>query len=439
MQLRQLVLWSGAFALASGVVKMAYMGLVAVLAALLPPGNFAAFGMLYAAQTAMGTYAGVGVQETVIGRLSKCKSDSDRDILFREAQRLFGLTAGLAAVIILAVLHALDFPQLGKLSTLLAIFLGGVNAAAVLQSALNRLHGQYSVALCFATAVPVAGTIAGLGAFYIEKTVDAVFAGGAIGSGAVFAYLVARGRAYWPRERRKERIWQQLTGLLPFIGIATFGWAGGYGMAIAIGALFEPVEVAHYTFLITVASVAQLVATALNLVWAPRFYQLILSGEQHTAEIHSRRLYGGLSIVIGIVAAVSVGSLPWVTGAVGGNLTYYGSMRMELALLFIGYILIAPWWHAQNYFLVRNQGQRLMKVVVLTGSAGIGMWIVCMMILGPVGIYIGFILQIAAKSIGAWVAGRRTWKLRPSWGAISIGMALVMLGLLGPIPIPVGR
>jgi O-antigen/teichoic acid export membrane protein len=222
--------------------------------------------------------------------------------------------------------------------------------------------------------------------------------------------------------------------LAPFIIITIFGWLSGYGMNFIINLKFEPLHVATFTVLFTVSSVSQMIASSLNMVWAPRFYQLFNEGAMDQAEFRNRYFFSLLAGVLGVVGCLSVALLPWITGLVGGNLSHYGNFRLELAFLMAGYIVSISWWYGQNYYHVAGYGVQLMYLSIWSGGSGLALWVVCMIALGPVGIFVGFALQMAIKAGAMWGMGNKYWRLRPPWSAITIGCALTFAGLLFPVP-----
>lgn len=434
MRLRQIIVWSGAFSAASALVKAAYVGLIIVLAAMLPPGLYANFGLLYAAQTAMGTFAGVGAQEVTIGRLKGYATEIRRDLLFRKAVALFYVTTVLAFVSIGIVVLVSVPESIALKTTSLALLLGAINAFALLQSALLRIDERYAASLTYSAGVPLfscAGSAMGL---MLSRSIDAVFLGGVLGGAFAIGILGLQRRGYAGGSPCRYALWSDIRSLAPFAVMAVFGWMGGYGITFVVNAIFDSVDVAQYTFLLTVSAVAQMVATATNMVWSPRFYRLFLEATPGSAEQQSHRFFRLQAMCLGGLGALVVGALPWVAVSVGGHLTAYGSMQLELALLFAGCVAVVPWWHTQNYYLVTNQGARLMRIVIWTGVGGLVVWIVCMLAFGPLGIYIGFVIQAAFKSVGAWLGARKEWGVSPPWAAIGSALAVTFMGMVIPGP-----
>ena len=71
-----------------------------------------------------------------------------------------------------------------------------------------------------------------------------------------------------------------------------------------------------------------------------------------------------------------------------------------------------------------------MRVVLITGGIGIPMWLFLMWLLGPVGIYIGYLLQSFIRSLGVAIVAGRQWNIRVVWVGVMLGILLLGLGFL---------
>lgn len=433
--LKRVIAWGAVFSASAALVKAAYMGLALFLAAVLPPTAYAGFGLLYAAQTAMGAFAGVGVQETTIGRLKEYMGEQHRNGLFTDAVKLFYVTAVLALMSAGVVLMVVEkSAAVTAVAILAALLLGIITAFAAMQAALIRLKEQHAASLAYSAGVPLVACVGSAIGIWLAGTLESVFVGGLVAGLIGIGVLAAVRHGYagaWPRWQGLRR---DLLLLAPFAVMAFLGWLSGYGIIFVINDAFESVYVAHYTFLFMVSSVSQMVATSMNMVWSPRFYRLFIDGSFEGAERQNQKFFLIQAVCLGGIGAISVAALPWFANGIGGHLEAYGDMRLELALLFAGYVAAVPWWHTQNYYFVANQGARLMRVVMWMGAVGLSVWIVCMLAVGPLGIYVGFAAQAAVKSLGVWADARRQWLVSPPWAAIVLAMVLVFVGMTVPRP-----
>ncbi len=205
------------------------------------------------------------------------------------------------------------------------------------------------------------------------------------------------------------------------------GWLSGYGNNYVIKMFFQPAEVARFTLAFTLSSILQLTASSLNQAWSPRFYRITHELTVDEVEKENSRFCYLQGIVLGVVGGIVITLFPLTTSILGGNLAAYQSMHLELFLLFSSYVLLIPWWHCQNYYFAHGMGSNLTKNVLITSVIGIPVWFVLMWLLGPIGIYIGFMTQVLLRSIGVIYGAKKIWPVTISWDGVTIGI-LVLLG-----------
>jgi O-antigen/teichoic acid export membrane protein len=208
--------------------------------------------------------------------------------------------------------------------------------------------------------------------------------------------------------------------------LSVLGWLSGYGNNYVIQFFLEPVEVARFTFALTLSSIIQLVATAMNQVWNPRFYLLLNRLPIQEVEKESRRFFGLQAVVLGLVGALLIALLPQATHFLGGNLAQYESARTGLLFLVLYYLASIPWWHCNNYFMAHDQGSIIMRVALIAGLAGLAGSILLIAVLGPLGIYVGLLLQIVLRSAGLLIVAKRNWSVKTSWEGIGAGVFLTV-------------
>src|SRR5206468_1752711 len=182
--------------------------------------------------------------------------------------------------------------------------------------------------------------------------------------------------------------------IAPFVALTFLGWLSGYGNNYVVRALFDSSDVAKFTFAFTLASIMQLVATSLNQVWSPRFYRIVHEQSWDETDRRNRQFFRWQGLAMGLVGGLVIGIFPSAISLVGGNLVAYQAIQIELMLLFAGYVVLCPWWHCQNYFLVYGKGRELMRVVFKSSVIGVVVWLLLMWWLGSIGIYVGFLVQM---------------------------------------------
>src|SRR5579859_4461407 len=104
-------------------------------------------------------------------------------------------------------------------------------------------------------------------------------------------------------------------------------------------------------------------------------------------------------------------------------------MRAELALLLGSYIVQGPAWHCQNYYLAHGLGLELMHINLATSVVGIAVAIALMWTLGPIGVYVGFMAQMALRTFGIVLGAKRHWAVAVSWEGVAAGLAIMLVGL----------
>jgi len=251
------------------------------------------------------------------------------------------------------IIFALGLKSIGAIGYAGVIISGSLIALTTLQAQVARLEEDHMASLTFSFLIPLAGVAGSAIAFKVIPSVDAFFAGSGLGMLLItmIFYRRFRGLTLPMREAALTRS-KLLRRLTPFVFVAFLGWLSGYGSSLFVNYLFGLNDVAKLTFLLTIGSVLQLLTTALNQVWAPRFYSLVHSKQD--AEVIERlnhRFYSIQGLGLGAFSAICVAGMPYLLDYAGGQLTSYRHMRGEMLLIFIGYIVLVPWTHCQNYLL----------------------------------------------------------------------------------------
>lgn len=422
------------FAGSAAVLKLLGFLLSLWIARALIPEEYGIWGLAFAIQVGIGTFGIVGIQESLVGLLKEHPGQAGRGYLYAASMKAYLATLAITLVVSLYVTFvALGWKSIGAIGYAGVIVSGSLMALTALQAQIARLEEDHIASLTFSFLVPLAGVCGSAIAFEVIPSVDAFFAGSGFGMLLVTAIYYRRLRGLTPRTSDVTLIRSKLLRRLnPFVIVALFGWLSGYGSSLFVNHLFGLDDVAKITFLLTIGSVLQLLTTALNQVWAPRFYSLIHSNQDIEAvERLNHRFYNAQSFGLGAFSAICIAGMPYLVDIAGGQLTSYRHMQVELFLIFIGYIILVPWTHCQNYLLVYDKGKTLMYVVLFTSIIGLSVWIILMNLLGAIGIYLGFFIQMMLRSIGISISVRQ-WPVRLSWTATIGGILLASTGLLFP-------
>ena len=433
----EVVRWAVYFFAGNLGVKAAYATFLLLLASKLPPAVYADFGIIYAVHTGVIAFSIVGLQEITAARLKHFNCTDERTLLFQQIANSAYVVGSLTTIILL-LFSFFFLAEDGNFFTIaVAIFLGNVIGFSLLQANFHRLNGSYSISLLFSALVPMSGIIAQILALWLLGELLPIFLSGLFASTLALLWLITKGLAWQGTHlfslswlKIKQGFAAEILVLIPFLIIAIFGWISGYGMNLIINLQFDKLQIALFTFLYTIASLSQVVANSLNMIWAPKFFRLYNSGDLKAAEDGSRVFFSILALVLGIVGFMGVTLLPWVTKFFGGNFSQYGSAQLELALLMSGYVFSICFWHVQSYFHVTGLSNQLMRLTVWSGGLGLIAWIICMILFGVSGIFLGFAIQMLIKSIAMWHAGKTRWNVRTTWFSAFAGCGTIACALI---------
>jgi len=377
------------------------------------------------------TFALAGIVEAVIGSLKDHQVPEQRAWLFANAQVAFLLETICAIVFALLVLiFFFDGSNLSMLTYASVLCGGTFLALASFHTQIVRLEEKHLLSVLFLFAPAFGGFIGGFVAVFFERTAGAFFIGSAAGILLPLLGLSVSHPYYKLVVVRSREIRKILWRAAPFIGIAILGWLGGYGNNYIIDYIFMHDDVAKFTFALSLSSVMLLISVSLNQVWSPRFYRMIHERPFKEVERYNRTFFRLVSLVLGFVGGMVIVVFSWVLALFGGNLLAYQYMNLELSLLFAGYVVLIPWWQCCNHLLAHAMGTSMLNITLITSAIGICVWVVLMYLLGSIGIYLGFFIQMIVRSIGIFLAARRNWPVNVSWAGILTGLFMISIGFV---------
>jgi O-antigen/teichoic acid export membrane protein len=429
--LNPLVFHAGLYAASSALLKLAGFVFFFWLARTLSVSDYGAWGLLYALQTGVTSFGLVGIVEAVVGLLKEHRSRDEQRRLFAAANGAFLVTAFFSTLLV-AILSVgtIDRPGESYLAISGSLASGVLLAYSLLQAQIVRLQERHLASLYFNFVVPVAGLIGSIVAFILARSVTSFFLGSMTGLVIALVGAMAREIGFGGIAHPIAKWRPILSRISPFIAVTMLGWIGGYGNTYIMQWFFGSEEVAKFTFVFMVSSVMQLLASAMNQVWSPRFYRIVHDAPIEQAESKSHIFFRWQAVILGAAGAVVIGLFPAATRVVGGNLIHYQSLGPELLLLVSAYVVVIPYWHCQNYLLAFDQGSSIVKLHVTTGVIGMATLLGLIWLIGPLGIYIGFLVQMALRSAGALTIARAQWPITVSWGGVVGGIALATAGFI---------
>ncbi|WNL15942.1 lipopolysaccharide biosynthesis protein [Arcobacter cryaerophilus gv. pseudocryaerophilus] len=389
--------------------------------------DYGTFGLLYAIQIGISTFAIAGINEIIIGRLKKHKSFNKKRLLFAKSLVLF-LIVSFITICILFIYLFITKIFIDYIILSIVILTAILMAFSNLQSQMYRLQESHKSALEFHALGPLLVFIFAIVCFYFYKNIESYFFGQLIGIFIFYVIMIFK-KSIILKIYMNNNIKFDLISLFPFVVIAFFGWLSGYGNSLIINELFSVEDVAIFTFLITFASILQLVASSMNMVWSPRFYSIVHILKIEDVEKQNRLFYGIQSVILGIIGAFILVILPIFFSYMDG-FAKYSNYYFELMFLFLGYILLPIWWHCSNYYLVFERGKDLRNIVIVTSIIGIAIWLILMLFFGKIGIYVGFFVQMLLRSVWIYIESRKHWNLKISYEGVIIGILITYFGYL---------
>ena len=426
--------WAAIFTASNIAVKGMQALLVVALATAIPPESFAQFGILYALYGAAASFCIVGLQEITASRLKRHGSELRRNVLFQRVSGLAYVSGLIGLMIVSPFIVSALIMSIPTSAVIASVMLGALTSYEVLQANLQRIGDRNAASLISSAGIPICSVIGLAVGGWIARDIAYIFILALLCSSIVFYFQIFKKQVFLPVIPRINRAVVEAINIVPFVLIAILGWLSGYGINFVINTLQDGVDVATFTLLFTVASVSQLIASSLNMAWAPRFYAYYNSGSVDLAENRSRFISALLVIALAVGGCIAVALLPWLAHLVGGNLAHYGSYQTELAWLMAGYVASAPWWQGQNYFHISGKSHALMHLTLWSGGFGMVLWVLAILIIGREGIYIGFFVQMCIKATAMWIMSGRYWGMRPPIFTILLFLPLIFAGLFFPKP-----
>ncbi len=426
-----MVIFAAAYAASATIQKGAGFLVIMWLGHILSVEDYAAFGLLMALQAAVAAFASAGIVESVIGKLHTYSSPSSRQNLLRGADLVFLAMASAVAGATAIGYLSLHWRQISSALELSAVVSGGLfTAFFTVKSGLVRLTEEHVASVALASLPPLAGFLFGFVAFTLQGTVVSYFVGMALGLvGSLLVSLAFKPHLFVLPAHTTEAV--AVAGKMPtFVLIGALGWLVGYGNTYIVEFFFKASDVAQFTFAYSLSSIMQLISTSLNQVWSPRFFARAHTVSLEELERQNSRFFVLHGAVLGAVGFALLVVTPIALQAVGGNLAHYAHMPGKLFFLFAAYALLLPWYHSQNYFLAHGRGAELMNVIIVSSLLGLALLPIAISVFGVLGVYLGFLIQMGAKSCVAMIWAWREWRLRLAYEGALLATLLIGLGAI---------
>lgn len=197
------------------------------------------------------------------------------------------------------------------------------------------------------------------------------------------------------------------------------------------------VAVAYFGFAYTIATIMQVIWTALNNAWVPYYFKLLVANKKEDIETSSKRymmLYTGLFMAFALV-------VPEVTKIMGGK-TYFGSEKLVLLLL-LGIYAIFMYSFPVNF---KSYQKRTVSIALGTLAASVINVVVCL-VLTPKLSYWGtsiavvvaylslflihqFTVRSKKKDCSLYIYGFKFFAVGFLFAAIACGLSYILLDQL---------
>jgi O-antigen/teichoic acid export membrane protein len=427
--MKKLILFSGLYGGSAAILKLINFALFLWLARIFDSNSYAQFGLFYALQTGISTFAVAGIFESIVGLLKKYTEAHQKEKLFSAANFTFLMMVLFVGTISTFYFFFSNGSRFNS-SIFWVIASGCVLAFATLQSQTVRLEEKHFASLSYSFIIPLCSTLAAFGALLIDSDVKMFFVGTTLGGVVpmvVLAFLGVKAKLSFNFSVEVKYILKRIS---PFILVAILGWLSGYGNNYIIDFYLSKEMVARFTFALSIGSVMQMISTALNQVWAPRFYNTTDENNHELVEDQNSKFFKVSAIALGGFGGFFLALYPAIINFLGGNLSNYLSMTFEVFILFASYLSLLVWTYCFNYFLIYDRGNQIMKIVVSTSIVGIITWVLLIWQLGEIGVYVGFFLQMLMRNIVIYIVAKNYWSLKVNWAGFVIGFSLLFLGFL---------
>jgi len=401
--------FSSIIAVSSGLLKLITFLLLFWLARDLSVDEYAEFGLFYSMQLGIVAFSISGIIESATGFL-KSNSINSIEKLFFNSKIVFLLYFSI--IFFLLSTYYYLFLDTG-IVFFAVIYCSLILSYCSLQFQLLRINEKHIKSIIFSFFIPLVGFIGALILYSNFRNYEFYFYGASIGLTISIIISIIFQKINFKVEINlaKKIIYKSA----PFILVAFVGWCSGYGNSFIINFFLESESVAKYTFLLTLGSSVLVIATSLNQVWAPRVYKLISNSDFIKVEKESSIFYGKMSLIIAVVSSFIIISYPYVLDLIGGNLVNYKDLGFELMLIFLSYLTLTSWWNSYNYFLYFGKGKLVFKIIIISSSIGLFIWVLLIYFLKDIGVYIGFLIQMMLRALVINIYSKQLYNVNYNW------------------------
>jgi O-antigen/teichoic acid export membrane protein len=171
----------------------------------------------------------------------------------------------------------------------------------------------------------------------------------------------------------------------------------------------------------------QLIASAMNQVWAPVFFKSIHSGDLDVIKKKNEHFFLLMVVVLTVIASLMFLVLPFIKNYFGENAKEYLENELFLFLIISSYVILPPYWQCQNYLLAYGKGLDLFKITAFSTVIGIVLTFILITFIGELGVYFGFFVVVFLKVIIIYLYSLKYWKLNLPFKGVFIGLFFLFI------------
>jgi O-antigen/teichoic acid export membrane protein len=407
------------YSASAGLLKLFGLLVFFHLARKLSPDEYAQFGLLYSVQVLVSTFGVAGVVEYVVSRIST-NNFKNTEVEKVASSLLLILTS---FVLFLIIFYYLIFKPISN-KILIEIILVLMNSIFLTycsyRTQLERLNGNDKRSLVFSFIVPFSSFLFGVLFFELFYSAQYYFFGALIGT--LIPLFLFKEFKLTTNFSQKRLVMLGIVGCLPYIGSAVLGWFSGYGLNHVISINLGESSIATFTFLYPVISILQLVASAMNQAWAPKFFREIHMDVEGEFAKSNNRFFNLMIGVITFLGVAIILFIPLISFHFGGNLLLYTKESIYLFLIVASYVVLPHYWNVQNYYMAYGRGLDLFKNLLISSFFGLFSLMLAIVFYGELGIYIGLFSISLLKTIIIYLQGRKLWDLNFSFRFVYLSL-----------------
>jgi O-antigen/teichoic acid export membrane protein len=414
------------YTFSAGFLKLIGFLIFLYLAKSLSSESYAEFGLMYSIQVLISTFGVAGVVELIVSKIHLKGSEDTKVELYNLANTIFFILLALTSFIVFLIYLKKEWTEFQDYLLLIIVILNSIALTGSLyKTQIERLNENHGRSLIFSFLIPFISYASGFLFFFIKNSVFYFFFGSLLGSLLPLFFFTRFHFCFILPDR--ILMYTSLLSCAPFIASAFLNWISGYGINQIISIFLSHNAIARFTFLFSLASIMQLIASAMNQVWAPVFFKSIHSGDLDVIKKKNEHFFLLMVVVLTVIASLMFLVLPFIKNYFGENAKEYLENELFLFLIISSYVILPPYWQCQNYLLAYGKGLDLFKITAFSTVIGIVLTFILITFIGELGVYFGFFVVVFLKVIIIYLYSLKYWKLNLPFKGVFIGLFFLFI------------